>query len=58
MLAVVVAVLLSKTVFGLRLRAVGLNPVAAHRAGISYARTVVLFALAERRARSAGWPAR
>ena len=44
-IAVVVAVLLSKTVFGLRLRAVGLNPVAANRAGISYARTVV-FALA------------
>jgi simple sugar transport system permease protein len=44
-IAVVVAVLLSKTVLGLRLRAVGLNPVAANRAGISYARTVV-FALA------------
>ncbi len=44
-IAVVVAVLLSKTVLGLRLRAVGLNPVAANRAGISYARTVI-FALA------------
>jgi general nucleoside transport system permease protein len=41
-IAVVIAVLLSKTVFGLRLRAVGLNPVAANRAGISYATTVVL----------------
>jgi general nucleoside transport system permease protein len=45
LIAVVVAVLLSKTVLGLRLRAVGLNPVAAKRAGISYARTVI-FALA------------
>jgi general nucleoside transport system permease protein len=44
-IAVAVAVLLSKTVFGLRLRAVGLNPVAANRAGISYAGTVI-FALA------------
>jgi simple sugar transport system permease protein len=45
LIAVVVAVLLSKTVLGLRLRAVGLNPVAANRAGISYTRTVI-FALA------------
>jgi simple sugar transport system permease protein len=44
-IAVIVAVLLSKTELGLRLRAVGLNPVAANRAGMSYARTVV-FALA------------
>ena len=44
-IAVVVAVLLSRTVLGLKLRAVGLNPVAANRAGISYARTVI-FALA------------
>lgn len=44
-IAVVVALLLSKTVLGLRLRAVGLNPVAANRAGMSYARTVV-FAMA------------
>jgi ABC-type uncharacterized transport system permease subunit len=44
-IAVVVAVLLSRTVLGLRLRAVGLNPVAANRAGISYSR-LVLFALA------------
>jgi simple sugar transport system permease protein len=41
-IAIVVAVLLSRTVFGLRLRAVGLNPVAAHRAGISYARSVII----------------
>lgn len=45
MIAIIVALLLSRTVLGLRLRAVGLNPVAANRAGISYARTVV-FALA------------
>lgn len=44
-IAVVVAMLLSRTVLGLRLRAVGLNPVAANRAGMSYARTVV-FAMA------------
>ena len=44
-IAVVVAVLLSKTELGLRLRAVGLNPVAANRAGMSYTRTVI-FALA------------
>jgi ABC-type uncharacterized transport system permease subunit len=44
-LAVVVAVLLSRTILGVRLRAVGLNPVAANRAGISYSR-MVLFALA------------
>lgn len=44
-IAVIVAVLLSKTIIGLRLRAVGLNPVAANRAGISYSR-MVLFALA------------
>lgn len=43
-LAVVIGVVMSKTVLGLRLRAVGLNPVAAKRAGISYARTVI-FAL-------------
>lgn len=44
-IAVVVAVLLSKTVLGLRLRAVGLNPVASNRAGISHAR-MAIFALA------------
>lgn len=45
LIAIVVAVLLSRTVLGLRLHAVGLNPIAANRAGISYARTVI-FALA------------
>ena len=45
LIAVVVAVLLLKTVLGVRLRAVGLNPVAANRAGISCTRTVI-FALA------------
>jgi simple sugar transport system permease protein len=45
LIAVIVAVLLSKTILGLRLRAVGLNPVAANRAGISYSCTVI-FALA------------
>lgn len=44
-IAIIVAVLLSRTVLGLRLRAVGLNPIAANRAGISYAGTVT-FALA------------
>jgi simple sugar transport system permease protein len=44
-IAVIVAGLLSKTELGLRLRAVGLNPVAANRAGMSYTRTVI-FALA------------
>lgn len=44
-LAVIVWLTLSRTLLGVRLRAVGLNPVAASRAGISYAKTVV-FALA------------
>jgi simple sugar transport system permease protein len=43
-LAIIVGVVLSRTILGLRLRAVGLNPVAANRAGISYAKTVI-FAL-------------
>ena len=43
-LAVVVWLILSRTILGVRLRAVGLNPVAANRAGISYAKTV-MFAL-------------
>jgi len=41
-LAIVVAVLLSRTSLGMKLRAVGLNPVASYRAGISYARIVVI----------------
>lgn len=40
-IAIVTAIVLSKTVFGLRLRAVGLNPLAASRAGISHAWTVI-----------------
>jgi simple sugar transport system permease protein len=43
-LAIVIGVILSRTILGLRLHAVGLNPIAARRAGISYAKTVV-FAL-------------
>jgi len=41
-IAIIAAIALSKTVFGLQLRAVGFNPVAASRAGISYARMVLL----------------
>lgn len=40
-LAVATAVVLHRTVFGLRLRAVGLNPLAARRAGIAIASSVV-----------------
>lgn len=40
-LAVAVALVLHRTVFGLRLRAVGLNPLAARRAGIAIAPSVV-----------------
>lgn len=40
-LAWVVAVVLHRTVFGLRLRAVGLNPLAARRAGIPIAPAIV-----------------
>jgi hypothetical protein len=43
-LAIILFVVLSRTIVGFRLRIVGLNPVAARRAGISYTRTVV-FAL-------------
>jgi len=42
LLAAVVAVALDKTVWGLRLRAIGLNPVAARRAGLRIAPTIVL----------------
>ena len=41
LLAVAVAVLLHRTVFGLRLRAVGLNSLAARRAGIGIAPAIV-----------------
>jgi simple sugar transport system permease protein len=41
-IAVVAAIVLSKTVIGLQLRAVGLNAVAASRAGISYAHMVLI----------------
>jgi len=41
-IAIVVGVVLARTLFGLQLRTVGLNPVAATRAGISYARTVLI----------------
>jgi len=41
-LALVVAIVLNKTVFGVRLRAVGLNPVAARRAGIPIASSILL----------------
>lgn len=41
LLAVAVAVMLHRTVFGLRLRAVGLNPLAARRAGIAIAPAVI-----------------
>jgi simple sugar transport system permease protein len=39
--AAVVAMVLANTVFGIKLRAVGLNPIAARRAGISYGRSVI-----------------
>ena len=42
LLAAVVAVVLEKTVFGLRLRAIGLNPLAARRAGMRIAPAIVL----------------
>jgi simple sugar transport system permease protein len=41
-IAIVAGVVLAKTVFGLQLRAVGFNPIAASRAGISYARMVMI----------------
>jgi general nucleoside transport system permease protein len=41
-LSLVVAVVLNKTVLGVKLRAVGLNPVAARRAGIGIASSIVL----------------
>ena len=41
LLAVIAAIILWRTIFGAKLRAVGLNPVAAKRAGISYGRYVI-----------------
>jgi general nucleoside transport system permease protein len=41
-IAIIAAIVLSKTLFGVQLRAVGFNPVAANRAGISYQRMVML----------------
>jgi general nucleoside transport system permease protein len=40
-LALIVAIVLEKTVFGLRLRAIGLNPTAARRAGMRIAPAIV-----------------
>jgi simple sugar transport system permease protein len=42
LLGVLVAAVLARTLFGIHLRAVGLNPVAARRAGMPIARTIVL----------------
>jgi len=41
-IAIIAAIVLAKTVFGLQLRAVGFNPIAASRAGISYSRMVLV----------------
>src|SRR5580700_10435232 len=41
LIAIVAAIVLDKTTFGVKLRAVGLNPTAARRAGIPYGRTVI-----------------
>jgi general nucleoside transport system permease protein len=41
-IAIVAAIVLSKTAFGLQLRAVGFNPIATSRAGISYSRMVLI----------------
>lgn len=41
-LALIVAVALDKTVWGLRLKAIGLNPIAARRAGMRIAPSIVL----------------
>jgi general nucleoside transport system permease protein len=42
LLAIAVWLILTKTMFGWRLRAVGLNELASRRAGISYATTIIL----------------
>jgi general nucleoside transport system permease protein len=41
-ITIVAAVVLTRTLFGLQLRAVGFNPIAASRAGISYSRMVMI----------------
>jgi ABC-type uncharacterized transport system permease subunit len=41
-LAIVVTVVLDRTVFGVKLRAVGLNPIAARRAGVPIASSIIL----------------
>jgi general nucleoside transport system permease protein len=41
LIAIIAAIVLDKTTFGVKLRAVGLNPTAARRAGIPYGRTVI-----------------
>ncbi len=41
-LAIIVAVVLNRTLFGLQLKSVGLNPNAARRAGIPIARNIIL----------------
>jgi simple sugar transport system permease protein len=41
-LAVAVAILLNRTLFGLQLKSVGLNPVAARRAGMPISRNIIL----------------
>jgi general nucleoside transport system permease protein len=42
LIAIIAAIVLDKTTFGVKLRAVGLNPTAARRAGIPYGRTVIV----------------
>jgi general nucleoside transport system permease protein len=41
-ITIIAAVVLTRTLFGLQLRAVGFNPIAASRAGISYSRMVMI----------------
>jgi len=53
-LAMVVAVALDKTVWGLRLRAIGLNATASRRAGLRIAPTIVWVLFS--RVPSAAWP--
>ena len=41
-ITIIAAVVLTRTLFGLQLRTVGFNPIAASRAGISYSRMVMI----------------